>query len=330
VSRFGLRFLIGLALGAAVIVGFSLYADLSKLSDHLHAFSWALLLPVLGLTLTNYALRFAKWHFLLRRAGVVVPLQISLLVFLSGFSMGITPGKLGELLKSYLLKLSHGVPMTQTAPVVIAERIADLLALLLLCLVGIFSYATGPRIRLLLALCALAVLVLTIVLASRRLFVSLSKVLGRIRPLRGLALRLEAFSEPMSALLAPFPLACNTLLSLAAWICECVGFFLVIHALPGATAQLQLAVFIYASTTVLGALSFLPGGLGVTEGSMTLLLVRTASGMSRSAAIAATLVIRLCTLWFAVLVGMGALVVFRLRIGAKLDLHALDDRSVEP
>jgi len=323
VSRFSLRFILGLVLGAAVLVGFSLFADVRRLAEHLSAFTPALLLPVLGLTLANYALRFVKWHYLLGRAGVEVPRGHSLLVFLSGFSMGITPGKLGELIKSYLLRVSHGIPMARTAPVVIAERLADLLALLVLSLAGIFTYATDGRIRLLLLVCALAVGGMTALLASRRLLEALARALSRVRPLAGVAERLLDFSRPMAALLTPWPLLLNTLLSLAAWLCECVGFYLVIRALPGAAAPLTLAVFIYSSTTILGALSFLPGGLGVTEGSMTLLLVKLASGLTRSAAIAATLVIRLCTLWFAVVVGLLALLIFRFRVAARLDLDQL-------
>jgi uncharacterized protein (TIRG00374 family) len=329
VSRFALRLLLGLALGAAVVVGFSLFADVRRLIEHLGAFTPALILPVLGLTLANYALRFVKWHYLLGRAGVEVSRGHSLLVFLSGFSMGITPGKLGELIKSYLLRLSHGVPMTRTAPVVIAERIADLLALLVLSLAGIFTYASDGRIRGLLLVCGLFVIGMTAVLASQRLLEGLARALGRVRPLAGVARRLVDFAHPMAALLTPVPLLLNTLLSLAAWLCECVGFYLVIQALPGAAAPLTLAVFIYAATTILGALSFLPGGLGVTEGSMTLLLVKLASGLTRSAAIAATLVIRLCTLWFAVVVGLLALLFFRFRLAARLDLDRMS-RPEEP
>jgi uncharacterized protein (TIRG00374 family) len=74
---------------------------------------------------------------------------------------------------------------------------------------------------------------------------------------------------------------------------------------------------IYASTTIVGALSFLPGGLGVTEGAMTMLLVRGAVGLDGAAAFDATLLTRLATLWFAVLLGLGCLVVARRRASAR-------------
>ncbi len=319
-KRLTSKLLIGTLLGVAVYVAISLYADVSSLAGRLQRFQWILLLPVLGLTFTNYVLRFAKWHYLLGRTGARVAPGHSFLVFLSGLSMGITPGKIGELLKSYLLKQSHDIPMARTAPVVIAERVTDLVALMLLCLVGVFSYSTEPGFRALLAVAGLAVLALTVVLASRRLMQAVARLCARLPLLRRLAPKIEEFADSMASLLSAGPLAITSALSVAAWLCECLGFWLIIRGLPGVSAPLQLTIFIYAATTVLGALSFLPGGLGVTEGSMTLLLIRTAQGMSRSAAAAITILIRLCTLWFGVVVGLVALTLFRRRVSGELEI----------
>src|SRR5678809_962969 len=99
-------------------------------------------------------------------------------------------------------------------------------------------------------------------------------------------------------------LALATALAVPAWGCECVGFAAIVNAFPGAHVDLGLAIVIYASTTIAGALSFLPGGLGVTEGGMILLLVEGASGLDRATALDATLLTRLATLWFAVLIGL--------------------------
>jgi uncharacterized membrane protein YbhN (UPF0104 family) len=44
---------------------------------------------------------------------------------------------------------------------------------------------------------------------------------------------------------------------------------------------------------------------------MTLLLVASARGLDRPAAVAATILTRLCTLWFAVVLGLVALFVLR-------------------
>jgi len=104
-----------------------------------------------------------------------------------------------------------------------------------------------------------------------------------------------------------------------------VGFALVISAFPGTAVPLGLATLIYATTTVAGALSFLPGGLLVTEGTMTLFLVEASRGVDQPTAVAATILIRLATLWFAVVIGILALLILRrLTPGAA---QVLDDRT---
>jgi glycosyltransferase 2 family protein len=108
-----------------------------------------------------------------------------------------------------------------------------------------------------------------------------------------------------------------TAIAVPSWACECVGFALVCNAFPGAHVGLGLAVVIYAGTTIAGALSFLPGGLGVTEGAMTFALVSGAAHFDRATAVAATLLTRLATLWFAVLLGIGFLGLARARIAKR-------------
>ena len=82
---------------------------------------------------------------------------------------------------------------------------------------------------------------------------------------------------------------------------------------PGVGLELRAATFIYAAMTIAGALSFLPGGLGVTEAGMLALLVKFGVGLTRGSAAAATFVTRACTLWFAVAIGLPALALYARR-----------------
>jgi uncharacterized protein (TIRG00374 family) len=73
----------------------------------------------------------------------------------------------------------------------------------------------------------------------------------------------------------------------------------------GSDLSLSTALFIYAFSILVGALSFLPGGLGGTEASMVTLLIL--NHVAQPQAVAATVLIRLATLWFAVALGVFAL-----------------------
>jgi uncharacterized protein (TIRG00374 family) len=317
--RLGRTLALAAAAGALFYVGFAAYSGFHKVVDALEHYAWATAAGALTLAAINYLLRFLKWELYLRRLGVRIPIRDSFGIFLSGFSLTVTPGKIGEVLKSYLLREAHGVPMARTAPIVVAERLTDLVALAALALVGVGALAGGERI----AWVALALVgVAVAVVASERLAHAVINLVGAMPGVGKLAPKLREFYGATKELLAPTPLVLATLLSIVAWLCECVAFWLVLRGFAGADASLKLCTFIYATMTIAGALSFLPGGLGVQEIGMVKLLIAQAHGVSEPMAAAATFVTRLCTLWFAVLIGVVALVIMQRR--THVDLAKLE------
>jgi uncharacterized protein (TIRG00374 family) len=308
VARRWLYFAIAVVIGLAA---FSMVGDVRHLGDRMNGFAWSAFFAAIGLALANYTLRFVRWQLYLKMQGVRVPVASSVVVFGAGLSLSITPAKLGELVKSYLLREMHDVPAPRTAPIVVAERVSDLIALLCLAVVGVAAFGVDPT----LVIAAGALIAIGLVLLAwprpTRALIDLATRPAKLRRLR------EPLHESLghlSSLCRPGPLALATLIAMPAWGCECVGFALICDAFPGAHVDLPLAMVIYAGTTIAGALSFLPGGLGVTEGVMTLALVRWK--LDRATAVAATLLTRLATLWFAVLLGIGFLTLARRRIRA--------------
>lgn len=310
-----------------VLAAAAAFGDVRQLTARLGGFSWPAFGAALALALGNYAIRFARWQLYLRRQGVAVPAGSSLVVFGAGLSLSITPGKLGELVKSYLLRELHDIPVTRTAPIVFAERLTDLIALLVLAVAGSALYGIATTLAISASVVIAAGLVLLAWPRPARALIDLvtgPRVVRRFRPL------LHDVYEGVATLCRPATLAVATALAIPAWSCECIGFALIINAFPGAHVTLGLAVAIYASTTIAGALSFLPGGLGVTEGAMTMLLVLGAAHLERSVAVDATLLTRLATLWFAVLLGLGCLVLARRRIRARGERSVKSDAGPSP
>jgi uncharacterized protein (TIRG00374 family) len=311
------RILIGVAAGVAVYLGLSIWADARQVGAALASFGWGALALAFALAAGNYLIRFVRWHYYLRVLGLTVPPGESFLVFLSGFSLTVTPGKLGEAVKSLLLRQSRGIPAARTAPIVIAERVTDLVALLALAGLGAGTFEVDRRFLVGAAIVVGAGLVVVAVEPLSRRLVDL---LGRLPVLARLSGKLREFQQATTTLLRPGPLVLAVALSTAAWWLECVAFWAIVRGFAGAEIDLQPATFIYAAMTVAGALSFLPGGLGVTEAGMLALLARMATGASRGVAAAATFLTRLATLWFAVAVGLIALVVFARRKHVEVEL----------
>jgi uncharacterized protein (TIRG00374 family) len=256
-------------------------------------------------------LRFLKWEYYLRCLGIALPRGESLVVFLSGFSVSVSPAKMGEVLKSLLLKDARGVPIARSAPIVVAERLTDMVAILLLALAGAAAYRRGWPF------CVAASLVVALIVVA----ITVRRVGGGLVRL-ATALPFperwkEAIRESYEAtyLMARWDrLALPVALSLAAWVAECVAFREIAGALPGCGLDLLTATFIYAFSTAAGAFAMMPGGLGVTEGGLTgLMQVMTGGRIGAAEASAITILTRMATLWFAVAVGLAALAVFMRR-----------------
>jgi len=309
------RIVLGIAAGVLVYVGFSIWADTARVAEAMRSFAWAGAAAALALAAANYFVRFLRWQLYLRVLGVAVPPLDSGLVFLAGFSLTVTPGKLGEVLKAFLLRELRGVPVARTAPIVVAERFTDLVGLLVLAGAGAFTF---PVDRGFLVAGVVLVAAGLAAVSVKPVAAALLALAGRIPGLGRMAPRLDAFYRSTADLLRPGPLLAGTALSVVSWAFECVAFWVVVHSFAGASIGLEAATFIYAAMTIAGALSFLPGGLGVTEAGMLGLLVQFGSGADRGVAAAATFVTRLCTLWFAVVLGVIALVALARRTGAAL------------
>lgn len=287
--RTGIAIGLAIVLAAAVAIGLGLYADFGKLGSALAGFSWGLFPAVLALTSLGYLLRFARWQVYLRRLDVVVPVGRSLVIFLSGFAMTLSPGKVGEVLKSVLLRRAYGTPVTRTAPVVLAERVTDVIGMVAVAGGAAIWAGAGSRWPLLVAGLAVA----GGVLAALRL--PLPQRLARVRAMRETALALHT----------PLLLVQMSAVSTLAWGVEAAAAILCVKGLHLHVSAAN-AVLAYALGNLAGSLSFLPGGLGVAESSMTGLL-RALSGATAAGAAAATVLIRVATLWFAVAVGLLAL-----------------------
>ncbi len=289
VRRSAWQFLI---IGLVVSLGLSIYADLRAVTGAFAQFRWPLFFVVLALTIGNQFLRFLKWEYLLRSLDIELNVWESLQIFGSGLVMILTPGKLGEVWKSWLVKEVESTPVNRTLPVVAVERITDLIGVLLIMFVGVLVF--GLSIAAFLALAGLVVA--TLVAVQYPPFVLLClRCLERLPVVGTYADQLRGLYRNSRQLTRPLPLFVTTVLSVASWGLECVGMWVVLRGFD-AEVGLVIAAFVFAFSSILGALSLIPGGFGVTEGSMTGLLVYF--GVNATTAVSATLVIRAATLWF--------------------------------
>lgn len=303
-SRILKRLIIPIVLGVITYAFMLSYGDLNRVLSVLLSFEWYFLPPILCLSFFNYLLRFLKWEYYLRVLNVdPISRNDSYHIFMSGLSLSITPGKIGEVIKPFLLKAANGTRVSRSIPIVVAERFTDFAAIVFLSSVGVVTLKYG--FHLLVFSVALMILVLLLI-GSRKICDALLAKISKVSPFKKMEDRLEISYESMHRLLQWRILVYPVILSLFAWFFECLGLYL---ALLGFDTSLALhsVTFSYAFSTLVGGISLLPGGLGTTEASMTALLIL--QDVPKELALSGTILIRFCTLWFAVGLGLTSLLI---------------------
>ena len=292
------NWLLLILLTVAAFAGLLVYGDLREVSSLLaNAPSpYAGLAAALGLAVVNYVLRYLRWAIYLRALDIRVSHSVSASVFVAGLALSITPGKAGELLKSVWLNRRAGVPVSASAPAVVMERLTDVLSVGLLGLTGIVLLPTAV------ALVVVGIVVIAVIagiLAASRFGAVALRLPVLRRWQEPLAQSLDGFRRLMS----PAMLTVAVILGALAWAAEGLALWIVIVGI-GEWVSPLVAIPISAAAALVGAVTALPGGLVGFEGSMVALLRQ--AGLGAPEAALATLLTRLATLWFAVLIGLLA------------------------
>lgn len=280
---------------AMVSGGGQVWAALSSLDLSIWAF-------ILLLSLGNYGLRYWRWHLYISHKN---PLAISHLqhfaIYIAGFSLTMTPGKAGEAMRSLYLK-QQGVSHQRSIGALFVERIMDLLTILLLAGFGI-SFLDGEQSRIAAAITIVLIITCLVVIKIPKQAIINSAFIKRLPDkIYHLLKFVESMMENANDLLTLRFLVVGLGIGIVAWLLEGYGLFLVMQEFALDQTTVSLAIAIYGMAILLGALSFMPGGLGGAEATMIFLLVK--AGFDHPSAVAITFICRLATLWFAMILGV--------------------------
>lgn len=262
------------------------------------ASGWMALVVAGVLSLSNYALRVLRWQLYLRRLGHRLPWGFVALTFMSGFAFTLSPGKLGEMVRGRYYA-SHGIKMSQVTAAFFVERLLDLLAMIVLAAAVLAELQTYASF-LWLALALVGTLLAGIGLVPWARVAERLDAVPHSGLIKVIQTGVHMFVNARQ-FLSPGILLMGLALGLMAWGAEAVGLKVLADAIQPGQISLWGAMGAYSIAIIVGALSFLPGGLGSTETVMAALLL--AHGYTMAQAILLTLVCRLLTLWLAVAIG---------------------------
>jgi uncharacterized protein (TIRG00374 family) len=324
VSFISTRKLIGFLIFSVIVfalVGW--YGKIDAVIAALSVIPWIWVLPLMMfLSLLNYVFRYFKWQYYLNRVSVQLSHRDSFGIFLAGFTLTATPGKIGEAIKGYFIQELDGVPVAKTMPIVVSERVTDLLAMVILALLG-FALGINAEDQLFtIILLGSAALIGAIVLGHRAFYQRILTRMTSFGPLKRFQDSCDVIESTMTQTLKPKPMLLSTAISVPGWFMECMELWLLLSILSGAglpsltPSSLNLllsATFVHSTASIIGAVTMSPGGVGTYE-ITSVALITFLLGMSETLASAATILIRLVTLWFSVAVGFVALAIVNRRI----------------
>jgi uncharacterized protein (TIRG00374 family) len=291
------------------VIGIGIYSiillvsDISAIYEKFRSFKVEYVPIILVLIFSSWCVLYVRWVLLLKNSQITISAKDNFLIYFAGFALAITPAKSGELVKSMILKEKFDIPHSRSVPVILMERFYDVVGTLIVSLLGLwfFGLASLPIVIVatgVIALAFCAVYSSKIFNVFLRLFNKLNFFQKLITPLMSLQETVKKSSKSKVALV-------STTLTVVYRLIEALAIYVVLLGFGIDLIHYLSLAALYSSSIILGNISFVPGGLGVTEGSLTGLL--SLQGIEFSTAVGLTLMIRLFTLWYAIIVGFVCL-----------------------
>ena len=291
--------LLPLFLGVAIVVAWVSMAGGHELALRLRQVHPIVIPLMAGATIWWLAIRFIRWQYLLRRAGVRVPIRSSITCYLAGLPGTATPAYVGEIIRGVILRRKFGTPLRLTTMVLVEERLFDVAAIALM----LTMTALGPRGV------QSGLMALTLALAGGWLLIRLAPICGIPRDR----------TDPMRR---PGTVGVAALLSLAAWAPPALLLYL-----GGVGMGIDLgppaSIRVFSAATLGGAATLMPAGI-VSTGSIAILQLRDL-GLALADSVVLVSLMRLMSTGFCLTLGTvflaRELVVRTTRVTASAEQH---------
>ena len=281
-------------------VAIVLYSDIHKISAQFMKLKIEFVIAAVLLEALAFSIRGLRQKIFLDKLGVKMSLISNIRIFVAGYSMVVTPGGSGEVIKSHFLKRNHGASISKTAPMVFIERFHDMLAATTIIVVTLFltKLYFWPSLSIVIITSTLLVIIYGIVRKAKILMRFQNRLL-KIKFIKKLVPTQE-FNETLISLSNPRIMTTGWLVSTLSWTIDALSAYVAFLAMGIDFGIVDTTQMTFTST-IFGALSFLPGGVGITEGSLIGMLV--GKGLEISVASSLVLLLRLTSIWFATTLG---------------------------
>lgn len=284
-------------------IAFVFYTDVGKLTkvgfkiDYLN-------LPLIIAPMTFAILLLAfRFHRFLRHLDVYIPLRSSIFLYIAGLSLAVTPGNSGQIIKSHIMKKQFDIAISKTSPIVLIEKWNELVSVaIVLVFLALFHFSMQSVLIIVIAI-AVAIF-LFVIMTNHRTFNLFSKLIVRFRFLKRYEDSIENSQAALKSLTSTRVILEATIITVPAIILQAISVYFAFQAMHvGIDFIASTQIFYFA--LIFGILSFIPGGFGVTEGSMLGLLIAYFNYNQDPLVLGtAVIFVRLVTLWYPTILGL--------------------------
>ena len=315
--KFYRNFLLVVVSMVVLYIVFLIVSDFNVIHEKIFDFKTDYLPIILLLAPLSWVIVFFRWHFLLKNSNIIIPKKENFKIYMAGFAMSVTPGKVGELIKSQFLKSKYGVSRKNTLPIIISEYFYHMVGVLVVSIIGVYYFEFSLYIIILTS--ALIITTLTII-SSETFFKKFVNLISKrnflkkyVSPISDSHIILKKSTRGKIFII-------SSGLSIAFWLTEVLIVYFVFLSFNILNFEFFKIAAIYTTSLILGMLSFLPMGIGVVEGSLAGFL--NYEGIDISIALTLVILIRIFTRWYGVIVG---LIFMKLIGGFSKNLFAQDE-----
>jgi len=280
-------------------IGFIFYSDFGDFAQSIIKFKLEYLLPIFGLVLAATLVKGFRQQLLFKTIGISIPIKKSILLHYAGYSLTLTPGGSGEFIKTYYLKKRFGYSVSKSFPVFITERFYDLLGITTIIVFSLF-FVQKIEIAIIIFFIIVLIVIIYITINSKTFFRFISKISTRIPLLKKYVSDIDE-SQDLFQDLTKKNIVQNLALSIFSFLIYAITFFLVFLGFD-VNLDIIFTTFVTFTSILFGYLSFLPGGVGVTEISVVGFL--TNEGIALSLATSIMIMLRLTGWWFLTIIGV--------------------------
>ena len=279
-----------------------IYSDLIKISNESLSFQIEYAPLIISSLTFSFFMAILRWHILLKKSEIIIPKRSTVLIFMAGFSLSIIPGKIGELIKSELLKIKYEIPRKNSVPIIFAEQLYSAIGLIIISCFGIYYFDLSVYVVILFAGIIAAIFTL---LLSKKLFIKSSKIFCKIKFLNNFLKDMSESYVVIRQLFSYKILIPSLTLSVLFWVFQGISVYLILLSFGINLFDFITLLTVYTSSIMLGVISFLPLGIGVVEGSLVGFM--SYQGLEISSALTLVVIIRLIVQWLPITVGFISL-----------------------